>query len=129
MAMLGRWDIRVRNYLDIQAEWANPDASKDSHSLADVAGFLVDKYYQVKKNGFNKDYHECWAENLCDKQIEYAARDAYVCYAVWARIDFIKQGLIAAKDRPVMRAIHTSIKKAEKKKLKLEKAQRRNRFG
>jgi hypothetical protein len=127
--MLGCWDIWVRNYLDIQAEWADPDKTKGFDSLVDITGFFVDKYYLIKKNGFNKNYHERWAENLCDEQIEYVVRNAYACYIVWALIDFIKQGQIAAKDRPVMSAIHASINKTEKKKLKLEKAHRRNRFG
>src|SRR4051812_21167646 len=96
--MLRRWDIEVTNYLDIQEDWVVPHSAKSLDSLAGVVGRLVDSSLKLN-NDFNKDYHGRWAEPLCEEQIVYACKDAYACYAIWNRVNFILQRLHAAKNR------------------------------
>lgn len=103
--MLKRWDIEVTNYFDIQADWVVPRSTKLLDSLADVAGRLVDPSFLKLKDNFNKDHHARWAEPLCEEQIVYACKDAYACYAIWNRVDFILQGLYAAQNRRMEKSL------------------------
>ena len=97
--MLKPWGIRVTNYFDIQMDWVVPRSTKILDSLANVAGCLVDPSFFTLKENFNKDHHDHGAEQLCEEQIVYACKDAYACYAIWHRVDFILQGLTVAQKR------------------------------
>ena len=100
-----RWDIEVTNYFDIQADWVVARSTKLLDSLAYVAGRLVDPSFLKLKDNFNKDHHAHWSEPLCEEQIVYACKDAYACYAIWNRVDFILQGLDAAHKRRMEKSL------------------------
>lgn len=99
--MLRRWVIKVTNY----ADWIVPRSTKALDSLADVVGRHVDSSFLKLKDDFNKDYHVRWAEPLGEEQIVYTCKDAYACYTIWNRVDFILQGLHAAENRRMQKSL------------------------
>ena len=103
--MLKPRGIQVANYFDIQTDWVVPRSTKNLDSLLDVAGRLVDPSFFTLKEKFNKGHHDHWAEPLCEEQIVYACKDAYACYAIWNRVDFILQGLDAAHKRRIKKSV------------------------
>ena len=52
--------IRVTNYKDIQAEWGVPnDENKPLNSLGELAGLIIDEFYEEMKIMFDGQYHQC----------------------------------------------------------------------
>ncbi|XP_073353789.1 uncharacterized protein [Aegilops tauschii subsp. strangulata] len=54
---LERVNLEVANFVDTQKEWRVPEATKELDSLADVAGMLVDDYYNNMKKKITNDEH------------------------------------------------------------------------
>ena len=70
-----------------------------------MAGRLTDSSFLKLKDEFNKDYHGRWAGPLCEEKIVYACKDAYACYAIWNRVNFMLQGLHAAGNRRTQKSL------------------------
>ncbi|XP_073358052.1 uncharacterized protein [Aegilops tauschii subsp. strangulata] len=84
---LERVNLEVANFVDIQKEWRVPEATKELDYLADVAGLLIDDYYNNMKKKITDDEHRRWATlPLTMRHIEYVAKDAYAAYEIWSRI-------------------------------------------
>ncbi|KAM0911979.1 hypothetical protein ACQ4PT_013104 [Festuca glaucescens] len=81
--VLGRAGLPVHNLKDIHQVWRDPEKSwKRTQGLKDVAGAIIDPYYENMQDGFGKKEHNMWANAppLSEKHLEYAARDAYATY-------------------------------------------------
>ncbi|XP_073363119.1 uncharacterized protein [Aegilops tauschii subsp. strangulata] len=48
-------NLEVANFVDIQKEWRVPEATKELDSLADVAGMLIDDYYNNMRKKITND--------------------------------------------------------------------------
>jgi hypothetical protein len=101
--ILGRVDLPVHNLRDIQQAWRDPDnTSKRTQGLKDVAGAIIDPFYNSMKDGFGRKEHSMWADPppLTEKHLEYAARDAYATYEVYRRLDVFERGFFSLYKRP-----------------------------
>ncbi|XP_073353746.1 uncharacterized protein [Aegilops tauschii subsp. strangulata] len=95
---LERVNLDVANFVDIQKERRVPEATKESDSLGDVSGMLIDDYYNSMKKKVTDDEHRRWATlPLSMRHIEYAVKDAYAAYEIWNRITLTQDGLRHAK--------------------------------
>ena len=57
------------------------------------------------KDDFGEKEHNMWAEApLPRKHLEYAARDAYVAYELYVRLDKYKRGFISIEKNPSTKA-------------------------
>ncbi|XP_073363243.1 uncharacterized protein [Aegilops tauschii subsp. strangulata] len=91
-------NLEVANFLDIQKEWRVPEATKELDSLADVAGMLIDDYYNNMKKKITDEEHRRWATlPLTIRHIEYVAKDAYKAYEIWNRITLTQDRFRRAK--------------------------------
>ena len=63
--------------------------------MTDVAASVIHPFYKGMKNNINtQEDHKLWGTSpLPDNLIEYAAKDAYVTYEAWKKIETIKEGL------------------------------------
>ena len=85
-------EINPDKYIDIQWKWRVPFMGrKRFHSLADVAGSVIDPFYKnIKKKIDREEDHKLWGiRPPPDYLIEYAAIDAYATYESWKRIENI----------------------------------------
>ncbi|XP_073363240.1 uncharacterized protein [Aegilops tauschii subsp. strangulata] len=95
---LERVKLEVANFIDIQMEWRVPEATKELDSLADIAGMLVDDYYNDMKKKITNEEHKRWDSlPLSMSHIKYAAKDMYTAYKIWNRITLTQDGLRHAK--------------------------------
>ena len=98
--MLRRSDLSIYNHIDIQKIWKDPDLMKyrkdgsiGKHGLKDLAGLLVDPLYFEMKGGMTNDDHQLWHKApLSEKHLHYAAKDAYVTYELYRKLDFYERG-------------------------------------
>ena len=87
--------LYVSNHKDIQTIWRDPDKPrKRIQGMKDVAAAIIDPYYQDMKDGFGENEHRMWADAppLPDAHVAYAARDAYVSYELYRRLDVFERG-------------------------------------
>ncbi|KAM0888417.1 hypothetical protein ACQ4PT_028366 [Festuca glaucescens] len=96
--------LPVHNLKDIQQIWRGHEKSwKRTQGLKDVAGAIIDPYYEKMKDGFGNREHNMWANAplLPEKHLEYAARDAYATYEVKKLVSrknlFVKGGAANVK--------------------------------
>ena len=60
--VLGREGLFINNLKDLQQVWRDPEKSwKRTQGLKDVAGAIIDSYYENMKDGFGKREHSMWA--------------------------------------------------------------------
>ena len=96
--VLGRVDLFVHNLKDIQQIWRDPQkTSRRKQGLKDIAGAIIDPFYEMMKDGFGKKEHNMWADRppLPEKHLEYAARDAYATYESYRKLDLIERGFFS----------------------------------
>ncbi|XP_073358069.1 uncharacterized protein [Aegilops tauschii subsp. strangulata] len=95
---LERVNLEVGNFVDIQKEWRVPKATKELDSLADVAGMLINDYYNNMKKKISNKEHSRWATlPLTMRHIEYAAKDTYTAHEIWNHVTLTQDGLRRAK--------------------------------
>ena len=95
-------EINPNKYINILRKWRVPYMGrKRFHSLADVAGSVIDPFYKNMKKKIDREVdHKLWGISpLPDYLIEYATIDAYTTYESWKRIENIREGLECAKAR------------------------------
>ena len=96
--VLANSELYIHNFKDIQSVWRDPDNTwKHTQVLKDVAGAIIDPYYLNMKDGFGFAEHRMWSDSppLPDKHLEYAARDAYVTYEVYRKLDVYERGFFS----------------------------------
>ncbi|KAM0893842.1 hypothetical protein ACQ4PT_024856 [Festuca glaucescens] len=95
--VLGRSKLYIHNIKDIQAIWRDPDNTKRTQGLKDVAAAIIDPFYLKMKDGFGRTEHSMWANAppLPPDHILYAARDAYATYDVYRRLDVFERGFFS----------------------------------
>ncbi|KAM3313199.1 hypothetical protein ACQJBY_032694 [Aegilops geniculata] len=88
-------EINPDKYVDMQRKWRVPNNGKKWQSLAEFAASLIHPSYKEMKQKINKKLdHKLWGDSpLPNNLIEYAAKDAYVTYEAWKKIETIKEGL------------------------------------
>jgi hypothetical protein len=99
--VLGRSQFYIHNIKDIQMIWRDPDNKKRTQGLKDVAAAIIDPFYMKMKDGFGREEHSMWANAppLPPEHILYAARDAYVTYEVYKRLDVFERGFFSLYKR------------------------------
>ncbi|XBJ17563.1 hypothetical protein VPH35_008941 [Triticum aestivum] len=87
-------DIHLKEPLDVR-KWRVPNNGKKWQSLAEFAGSLIHpSYKEMKQKIDRKSDHLLWGYSpLLNNLIEYAAKDAYVTYEAWKKIEITKEGL------------------------------------
>ncbi|KAM0910136.1 hypothetical protein ACQ4PT_014358 [Festuca glaucescens] len=100
--VLGRSKFYIHNIKDIQMIWRDPDNSKRTQGLKDVAAAIIDPVYMKMKDDFGRTEHSMWANAppLPPDHILYAARDAYVTYEVYRRLDVFERGFFLSTNVP-----------------------------
>ena len=95
-------------FKDIQSIWSDPDLEKRGNGkqgLKDLASAIINVCYKDMKDDFGEKEHNMWAEEpLPRKHLEYAARDAYVAYELYVRLDKYKRGFISIEKNPSTKA-------------------------
>ncbi|XBH96752.1 hypothetical protein VPH35_087075 [Triticum aestivum] len=88
-------EINPDKYVDMQRKWRVPNNGKKWQSLAEFAASLIHPSYKEMKEKINKKLdHKRWEDSsLPNNLIEYAAKDAYVTYEAWKKIETVKEGL------------------------------------
>ncbi|KAF7061205.1 hypothetical protein CFC21_067918 [Triticum aestivum] len=88
-------EINPDKYVDMQRKWRVPNNGKKWQSLAEFAASLIHPSYKEMKGKINKKLdHKRWGDSpLPNNLIEYAAKDAYVTYEAWKKIETVKEGL------------------------------------
>ena len=88
-------EINPDKYVDLQRKWRVPNNVKKWQSLAEFASSLIHpSYKEMKQKIDRKSDHLLWGGSpLPNKLIEYAAKDAYVTYEAWKKIEITKEGL------------------------------------
>ena len=88
-------EINPNKHIDIQRNWRVPYNGKPYDSLADVAASVIHPFYSKMKKKFDKKAdHKLWGDSpLPNNLIEYTAKDAYVTYEAWKKIEITKEGL------------------------------------
>ena len=93
-------EIPISNHIDIQLIWANPDSTKRRQGMKDLAAALIhDSYKEMKDKMISKDHEEWAIAPLSEKHMHYAAKDAYVSYELYRRLDFFERGWYHAHRR------------------------------
>ncbi|KAI5000113.1 hypothetical protein ZWY2020_004702 [Hordeum vulgare] len=93
-------EINANKYIDIQCKCRFPFmGGKRLHSLADVAGSVIQPFYKnMKEKTDREEDHKLWRISpLSDHLIEYAMTGAYATYESWNKIENIREGLGYAK--------------------------------
>ncbi|KAM0864093.1 hypothetical protein ACQ4PT_044149 [Festuca glaucescens] len=100
--VLGHSNLYIHNIKDVQAIWRDPDNTKRTQGLRDVAAAIIDPFYLKMKDGFGMTEHRMWANAppLPPGHILYAGRDAYVTYEVYRRLDVFERGFFSLYKRP-----------------------------
>ncbi|XBI68400.1 hypothetical protein VPH35_047607 [Triticum aestivum] len=88
-------EINPDKYVDMQHKRRVPNNGKKWQSLAEFAASLIHPSYKEMKQKINKKLDDkLWGDNpLPNNLIEYAAKDAYITYEAWKKIETIKEGL------------------------------------
>ncbi|KAM3334487.1 hypothetical protein ACQJBY_029109 [Aegilops geniculata] len=88
-------EINPDKYVDMHRKWRVPNNGKKWQSLAEFAASLIHPSHKEMKQKINKKLdHKLWGDSpLPNNLIEYAAKDAYVTYEAWKKIETIKEGL------------------------------------
>ena len=88
-------EINPDKYVDLQRKWRVPNNGKKWQSLAEFAASLIHPSYSKMKQKIDRNSdHLLWGDSpLPNKLIEYAAKDAYVTYEAWKKIEITKEGL------------------------------------
>jgi ribonuclease D len=96
--------IRISNHVDIQDHFVIQGTNGRAGAAA-MASLIIDPTYAEYKNNFDKDLHDHWhRRHLVPAQIHYAAKDAYVCYAMYCTISIMRDHLTPSPpNRPPLR--------------------------
>ena len=88
-------EINPDKYVNLQRKWRVPNNGKKWQALAEFAASLIHPSYKEMKKKINKEFdHKLWGDSpLPNNLIEYTAKDAYVTYEAWKKIDIVKEGL------------------------------------
>lgn len=88
-------EINPDKYVDMQRKWRVPKNGKKWQALAEFAASLIHPSYKEMKKKINQEFdHKLWGDSpLPNNLIEYAAKDAYVTYEAWKKIEIVKEGL------------------------------------
>ncbi|XBJ19065.1 hypothetical protein VPH35_010101 [Triticum aestivum] len=88
-------EINPDKYVDMQRKWRVPKNGKKWQALAEFAAILIHPSYKEMKKKINKEFdHKLWGDSpLPNNLIEYVAKDAYVTYEAWKKIEIVKEGL------------------------------------
>ncbi|KAF7046416.1 hypothetical protein CFC21_055445 [Triticum aestivum] len=88
-------EINLDKYVNLQRKWRVPNNGKKWQSLAEFAASLIHPSYSKMKRKIDRNSdHLLWGGSpLPNKLIEYAAKDAYVTYEAWKKIEITKEGL------------------------------------
>ena len=88
-------EINPDKYVDMQRKWRVPKNGKKWQALAEFAASLIHPSYKEMKKKINKELdHKLWGDSpLPNNLIKYAAKDAYVTYEAWKKIEIVKEGL------------------------------------
>ena len=88
-------EINPDKFVDMQRKWRVPNNGKKWQSLAEFAASLIHPSYKEMKKKINKEFdHKLSGDSpLPNNLIEYAAKDAYVTYEAWKKIETTKEGL------------------------------------
>ncbi|CAM0911400.1 unnamed protein product [Alopecurus aequalis] len=100
VVMLQRSLLRINRYKDIQAVWKDPNMEPKIYrgkvgkqGLKDIAGSLIHSSYKEMKGKMTNDDHKFWGiAPLYEKHMEHAAKDAYVAFELYKRLDFYERG-------------------------------------
>ena len=88
-------EINPDKYVDMQRKWRVPNNGKKWQALAEFAASLIHpSYKKMKQKINNEEDHKLWGISPLPKYlIEYAAKDAYITYEAWKKIEIVKEGL------------------------------------
>ncbi|XBH88442.1 hypothetical protein VPH35_075725 [Triticum aestivum] len=88
-------EINPNKYVDLQRKWRVPNNGKKWQSFAEFAAILIHPSYSKMKQKIDRNSdHLLWGDSpLPNKLIEYAAKDVYVTYEAWKKIEITKEGL------------------------------------
>ncbi|XBI75116.1 hypothetical protein VPH35_068525 [Triticum aestivum] len=88
-------EINPDKYVDMHHKWRVPNNGKKWQALAKFAASLIHPSYKEMKQKINKELdHKLWGDSpLPNNLIEYVAKDAYVTYEAWKKIEIVKEGL------------------------------------
>ncbi|XBI76826.1 hypothetical protein VPH35_070019 [Triticum aestivum] len=88
-------EINPDKYVDMQCKWRVPKNGKKWQALAEFAASLIHPSYKEMKKKINQELdHKLWGDSpLPNNLIDYAAKDAYVTYEAWKKIEIVKEGL------------------------------------
>jgi hypothetical protein len=96
--------VRIPNHVDIQDHFVIEGTNGRADPGALMAK-IIDPTYGDMKTKFNKKLHDQWERrDLEPEQIQYAAKDAYVCCVMYCRISSKRSHLTPAPpNRPPLR--------------------------
>ena len=81
------------NHKDIHANWRNPDnTSRRKQRIVDVAAVVIDISYKDDDDMTDDDHRKWGVAPLSQKHLEYAAKNAYLSYEVYRRLDIYERG-------------------------------------
>ncbi|XBJ17556.1 hypothetical protein VPH35_008938 [Triticum aestivum] len=93
-------EINPNNFIDMQRKWKDPKTDKYYDSLADVAGGVIDPFYNDMNKKMDRADHKLWGTSpLPDNLITYAGIDAYATYKSWKTIDNMVTGWDISKEQ------------------------------
>jgi ribonuclease D len=86
---------RIPNHVDLQDHFNITGTPQGRTSAAKMAALIIDPTYANFKEEFRKKkLHDTWHHReLVLEQIHYAAKDAYVCYAMYCTISIMRTHL------------------------------------
>ncbi|KAF7074961.1 hypothetical protein CFC21_079767 [Triticum aestivum] len=87
-------EINPDKFVDMQRQWRVPNNGKRWQSSAEFAASLIHpSYKKMKQKINNEEDHKLWGISPLPKHlIEYAAKDAYVTYEAWKKIETTREG-------------------------------------
>jgi hypothetical protein len=86
--------IPEENWIDIQS-LVKIKGRNRKDGMADLASRIIDEYYGEMKSKFPSIRHDYWEEvPLSEINLEYAAKDAYVTYQLYVKIQFFLRYLV-----------------------------------
>jgi ribonuclease D len=86
---------RIPNHMDLQDHFNIPGIQQARTGAANMAAQIIDPTYNEYKEEFRKKkLHDTWhLRELEPEQIHYAAKDVYVCYAMYCSISIMRRCL------------------------------------
>jgi ribonuclease D len=87
--------VRIPNHVDLQDHFAIP-GTQGRTGAGKMAALIINPTYAEFKEEFRKKkLHDTWhRRDLVPERIHYAAKDAYVCYAMYCTISIMRTHLI-----------------------------------